>query len=106
MALLEGAVSDYHYAKCHKKKLARVWFYEDNGDDRPFSYLWVCGHLGIEPYGFRKLAMADNISSFGHWKRTPSDDTRQSVKSRAEASRKAKARGLGKRKVNGEIPKT
>lgn len=31
---------------------AKTWFLSD--DMGPFSFLWVCSHLGLEPYWFRQ----------------------------------------------------
>ncbi len=74
VATLDRAVLDYYGTDEETCGEATDWLFGDSDPSEPFSFLWICDHLGIEPTRLRNrvrsLAIPRNVSQAHRWLRT------------------------------------
>ena len=53
-AVLQRAVTDYLTGEGETKEGARMWIMEDQPDDAPLTFLFICEALDLDPESLRK----------------------------------------------------
>lgn len=63
VALLRRALFDYFGGSTSEREAAKDWILEDQDEDEPFSFSWVCSYLDMDAERVRKYVLQTRLVS-------------------------------------------
>jgi len=61
-AVLQRAVTDYIAGEGETREGARIWLMDDQPDDAPLTFLFICEALDLDPNSLRKAIEAQAVA--------------------------------------------
>lgn len=63
VALLRRALFDFFGGSASEKDAARDWIFDEDSEEEPFSFPWVCAYLDMDPERVRKYVTQTRLTS-------------------------------------------